>query len=80
MKRNKEFIVFCRFSAIGKKIVEASSIEEAKRIVESDGSGKFEEIVKLTEPCKVDEAILLRTNEPAIDAQEVVEFKNWGSE
>jgi len=80
MKKDKEFIVFCHFSAIGKRIVRASSLEEAKKIVESDESVKFEEIFKLTEPCKVDEALLLKSNDKASDDREIVEFKNWGSE
>ena len=80
MEKNKEFIVFCHFSAIGKKIVEASSLEEAKKIVESDTSGKFEEIIRLTGPCKVDEALLLKSNDPLIDDHEIVEFRSWGSE
>ena len=80
MEKNKEFIVFCHFSAIGKKIVEAASLEEAKQIVELDRSGKFEEIIRLTGPCKVDEALLLRSNDPSTDDQEFVEFRSWGSE
>lgn len=80
MKTEKEFIVFCRFSAIAKKIVNASGLEEAKQIVESDGSVKFEEIVRLTEPCKVDEALLLKSNDREMDYNEYVEYKSWGSE
>lgn len=80
MGKYKEFIVFCHFSAIGKKIVEATSLEEAKQIVESDQSGKFDEIIRLTEPCKVDEALLLKSNDPKINEHEIVEFKSWGSE
>jgi hypothetical protein len=79
MENNKEFIVFCHFSAINKKIVEASSLEETKQIIESDRSGKFEESNKLTEPCKVDEALLLKSNDQARYNYEFVEF-SWGSE
>ena len=80
MEKKKEFIVFCHFSAIGKKIVEASGLEEAKQLVESDRSGNFNEIIRLTEPCKVDEVLLFKSNEPSTDYHEIVEFKNWGSE
>jgi hypothetical protein len=80
MGKKKEYIVFCHFSAIGKKIVNASSLEEAKQIAESDESVKFEEIFRLTEPCRVDEALLLKSNDKAADDREIVEFKNWGSE
>ena len=80
MKKNKEYIVFCHFSAIGKKIVKASSLEEAKKIVESDESVQFNEIIRLTGQCKVDEALLLRSNDQVTDDLEIVEFKNWVSE
>lgn len=80
MKKNREYLVFCHFSAIGKKIVEASSLEEAKHIVESDKSWECDEIIKLTEPCKVDEALLLKSNDPETNAHETVEFRSWGSE
>lgn len=80
MEKKREYIVFCHFSAIGKKIIKASSLEEAKQIAESDESVKFDEIFRLTEPCKVDEALLLKSNDRAADDLEIVEFKNWGSE
>lgn len=80
MKKNKKFIVFCHFSAIGKKIVHASSLEDAKQIVESDETGKFGEIIRLTKACKVDEALLLNSNDTLLDAREYVEYRNWGSE
>ncbi len=80
MKKDKEFIVFCHFCAIGKRIVRASSLEEAKQIAESDESVKFEEIFRLTEPCTVDEVLLLKSNDKVADDREFVEFKNWGSE
>lgn len=80
MEKSKEFIVFCRFSAVAKKIVRASSLEEAKKIAEADKSINVDEIIKLTEPCKVDEAILLKSNDKVADDHEYVEYKNWGSE
>ena len=80
MKTKKEFVVFCQFSAIAKKVVNAESLEQAKQIVESDKSLRFEEIVKLTEPCKVDEVLLLKSNDSELDYNEYVEYKSWGSE
>ncbi len=35
MKEGKEFIVFCTFISVAKKVVNASILEEAKQIVES---------------------------------------------
>jgi hypothetical protein len=80
MEKKKEFIVFCHFSAIGKKIVKASSIEEAKQIAKSDDSVKFDEIIRLTRPCKVDEVLLFKSKDQVADDREIVEYKNWGSE
>jgi hypothetical protein len=80
MKTEKEFVVFCQFSAIAKKVVNAESLEQAKQIVETDNSVRFEEIVKLTEPCKVDEVLLLKSNDSELDYNEHVEYKSWGSE
>lgn len=80
MKTEKEFIVFCQFSAIAKRVVNASNLEQAKQIVESDESLKFDEIVRLTEPCKVDEVLLLKSNDREMDYNEYVEYKSWGSE
>jgi len=80
MKSEKDFIVFCRFSAIAKKIVNASSLEQAKEIAESDESINFEEIVRLTDHCQVDEVLLLKSNDAEMDLHEHVEYKSWGSE
>jgi len=80
MKTEKEFIVFCRFRAIAKKVVHASNLEQAKQIAESDKSLKFDEIIRLIEPCKVDEVLLLKSNDPETDDKETVEFKSWGAE
>ncbi|MEW6005241.1 MAG: hypothetical protein AB1695_08005 [Stygiobacter sp.] len=80
MEKSKEFIVFCRFSAVGKKIVRASSLEEAKEFVESDRSIKIDQIVKLIEPCKVDEVVLLKYNDTELDNKEIIEYKSWGAE
>ena len=80
MKIEKEYIVFCRFSAIAKKVVHASNLEQAKQIAESDDYLKIDEIIKIIEPCKADEVLLLKSNDPEIDDHETVEFKSWGSE
>jgi len=77
---DKDFTVFCHFSAIGKRIVKAPSLDDAKRIAELDGSAEFDEIIRLTEPCKVDAVLLLKSNEKIADEQEIVEYKSWGSE
>ena len=79
MKKDKEFIIFCHFSAIGKKTIKASSLKEAKQIAESDESVHFDEILRLTKPCKVD-ATLLREFNVATEHHEIVEYKSWGAE
>ena len=80
MKTEKEFVVFCQFSAIAKKVVNVESLEQTKKIVEAGKSVKIEEIFKLTEPCKVSEFLLLKSNEGELDDNEYVEYKSWGSE
>lgn len=80
MAKNKKFQIFCRFSAIGKKTISASSLEEARQIVEADDSVQFDEIVRLTESCKVDESLshIISESEPEIHHD--VDYKSWGSE
>jgi hypothetical protein len=80
MKKNKDFVVFCHFSAIGKRIVKAPSLDDAKRIAESDESADFDEIIKLTDSCKIDDVLLLISNDKIADEHEIVNYKNWGSE
>jgi len=80
MERKNEFEIYCHFSAIGKKTISASSLEEAKQIVETDGSVQFDEIVKLTELCKVDESLSHKVNKPDMEEHHDVEYKSWGSE
>ena len=80
MEKSKEFIVFCQFCAVAKKIVTASSLEKAKKIAETDKPINIDEIIKLTKPCKVDEAILLKSNDQELDDHEFVEYKSWGAE
>lgn len=79
MKKDYEYMLFCRFSAIAKKKVIASSLKEAIHIVESEQLVHFEEIVELTEPCKVDEELTGKFNE-ALEFNEFHEYKSWGSE
>ena len=80
MDTKNEYQVYCHFSAIGKKTINASSLEEAKQIVESDKSVQFDEIVRLTELCKVDESLSHKVNKPTIEEHHDVEYKSWGSE
>jgi hypothetical protein len=79
MKNQTEYEVFCQFCAIGKRTILASSFEEAKEIAESDSSAQFTELLMLTKPCIVTDAIALSTEE--IDGQAAkLDYKNWGSE
>jgi hypothetical protein len=80
MKSDKEFIVFCQFTAKAKKVVRASSLEQAKEIVESDRSLKIGELTEIVEPCKVNEVILLKYNDAELDNREIIEYKSWGAE
>jgi len=79
MKKDKEYVIYCHFSAIGIRKIISSSLEEAKQIAESDESVHFDEIIRLTEPCIVDE-ILLRKIDETIEHHENVEYKSWGAE
>jgi hypothetical protein len=79
LKEEKTFTVFCQFSAIGKKTVKAESLKEANQIAEADSSINFDEIIRLTEPCKVDK-ILLSDDDETFQHFDNVEYKSWGSE
>jgi hypothetical protein len=79
VKEENEYIVLCHFTAVGKKTIKASNPREAKQIAESDESVQFDEIIRLTDPCYVDE-ILLRKYDEAIEHHEHVEYKSWGAE
>lgn len=79
MGKNREYLIYCRFSAIGTKKIKASSLKEAKQIAESDESVQFDEIISLTEPCKVDEIILRKAEDPILH-DENFEYKSWGAE
>ena len=80
MDKKKEYEIYCHFSAIGKKTISASNLEEAKQIIESDKSVHFDEIIKLTEQCKVDTSLSHEVSEPSQDEHHDLEYKSWGSE
>ena len=77
---SKKFEIYCRFSALGKKVVEATSFDKAIHIAESYDTIEFDDIVRLTEPCKVDQKLSHEILESNSEAQQHIEFKNWGSE
>lgn len=80
MKTDKDYLVFCQFTAKAKKVVRASSLEQAKEIVESDKSLKIYELIEIVKPCNVDEVVLLKYNDAELDNKEIVEYKSWGAE
>ncbi len=75
----KKYEIYCRFSALAKKVVKASSLDEAKQVAESDVSVQFDEIIRLIEPCKVEKIFAQKMNE-TIEHCEHFEYKNWGAE
>lgn len=80
MDKKKEFQIFYHFCGIGKKTIKASSLEEAKQIAEADDSIHFDEIVRLTKPCRVDETLSRYVAMPKTEDHHAVEYKSWGSE
>lgn len=80
MDTKKEFQVYCHFCGIGTRKIKAMSLEEAKQIAESDNSIYFDEIVRLTKPCWVDESLSHHLEDKATKGQHAVEYKSWGSE
>jgi hypothetical protein len=80
MDTKNEYQIYCHFSAIGKKTIIASNLEEANQIVETDSSIQFDKIVRLTELCKVDESLSHKVNKPDMEEHHDVEYKSWGSE
>jgi hypothetical protein len=79
MRKEKEYIIYCHFSAIGIRKIKAANLDEAKQIAESDESVYFDKIIRLTEPCIVDETELHKIDE-TIEHHEYVEYKSWGAE
>jgi ABC-type transport system involved in Fe-S cluster assembly fused permease/ATPase subunit len=79
MESLKEFTVICHFSAIARKRVNAESYEDAKQIAETDSLINFDEILEITEPCKVDEIVISNYGDQS-QYQDHAEYKSWGSE
>ncbi len=77
---SKKYEIYCRFSALGKKVVTASSIDEAIQIAESDEKIKLEDIVRLTKSCKVDSKLSHELFEDNSEEPHNIEYKSWGSE
>lgn len=77
---SKKYEIYCRFPALGKKVVEASSLDEAIQIAESDEKIEFDEIVRLTKSCKVDPQLSHEILEETHEEPHNAEFKSWGSE
>lgn len=77
---SKKYEIYCQFSALGKKVIHASSIDEAIQIAESEDRIELNEIVRMTEPCKVDPKLSREVLESDSEEYHHIEFKNWGSE
>jgi hypothetical protein len=80
MEIQSEYQVFCQFCAIGKKVIKASSFEEAKQIAESDSSVHFDEILCLLKPCSVTDALAMKMDESVLKDENSIDYKSWGSE
>ena len=80
MAKNKKFQIFCRFSAIGKKTISASSLGEALQIVADDASVEFDEIIRLPETMKIDETLSQEISPKDLQDYHDVEYKSWGTE
>lgn len=76
----KYFEIYYRFSALGKKVVVASSFDEAIQIAESDEKIEFDDIVKLTKSCKVDLKLSHELLGEESEEPHKIEYKNWGPE
>lgn len=77
---SKKYEIYCRFSAIGKKVIKASSMDEAIQITEADEKIEFDEIVRLTKSCKVDFKLSHELAKSVPEDPHNIEFRNWGSE
>ncbi|HET55498.1 MAG TPA: hypothetical protein ENN33_09820 [Ignavibacteria bacterium] len=77
---SKKYEIYCRFSALGKKVIQASSLDDAIQIAESDEKVEFDDIVRVMEPCKVDQKLSHEVIEDDSEEPHNIEFKNWGSE
>jgi hypothetical protein len=76
----QEYELYCHFCGIGKKTLKASSFEEAKQILEGDEHLQFDEIIRLTKPCWVEEAISRKRLGISKKIHHLLEYENWGSE
>jgi len=79
METYQTYEIYCRFTALGKKVIKASSIEEAKKIAEREDHLEFSDIIRLIKPCKVDDKLSHQIDIAAEEEHEI-EFRNWGSE
>ena len=77
---NRKFEIYCQFSALGKKVIEACSFDEAIQIAESDEKIEFDDIVRLTKACKVDPKLSHELIARESEAPHYIEYKSWGSE
>lgn len=80
MDSTKTFELYCHFCGIGKKTIRASNFEEARQILGDDDHIHFDQIIRLTKPCWVDEAMSRQLEEGENPVQNHIEYKNWGSE
>lgn len=77
---NRKFIIYCQFCALGKMMVEASSLDEAIELVEANKKIECREIVRLLKSCKVDRILSHELIEDEVQEPHVSGFTNWGSE
>lgn len=77
---SKKHEIYCRFSALGKKVVNASSIDEAIQIAKSDEKFEFDDIVRVMDTCKVDQKLSHELFENDSEEAYRIEYKSWGSE
>lgn len=80
METTNDFILYCHFCGIGKKTIRASTFEEAKQILEDNEHIEFDEIIRLTKPCWVDESLSRIPDKTGERDHDEIEYKNWGSE
>jgi hypothetical protein len=80
MDKNREYEIFCRFSAIAIKRIKASNLEEAKQIVESEQMPVIDNIVRIIRSCKVDEKLSHEVYHNSHEVENEIEYKNWGAE
>ncbi|MBN1300662.1 MAG: hypothetical protein JW995_05560 [Melioribacteraceae bacterium] len=77
---SNSYEIYCHFSALGKMVIKAASLDEAIHHAESDEKIKPDEIIRLTKPCIVDLKLSHEVLDSVEEEQHQIEFKNWGSE